>query len=62
MKYEVDVQVVLRPSRDAAGFAMAGGQLELRESRQIELTTLSDAAMLLVKLHEFFEALKARKP
>jgi hypothetical protein len=40
-----------------------GQGLDLSETQTIELTTLSDAAEILVKLHEFFEALKAkRKP
>ena len=54
MKYEMTVQVYLRPEN-------AFGQLELRETQQVELTTLSDAAAILVKLHEFFEELKKRK-
>lgn len=57
MKYEMNVQVYLRPSE--AGYS--SGALELRETQTIELTTLSDAAGILVKLHEFFEELKARK-
>lgn len=53
MKYEMRVQVYLRPE-------MGAGNLELSETQNIELTTLSDAAEILVKLHEFFEALKAK--
>lgn len=56
MKYEMSVQVYLRP-QDYGG---ASGNLELRETQTIELTTLSDAAGVLVKLHEFFETLKAK--
>ena len=58
MKYEMSVQIYLRP-QDERGYS--GGQLELRETQQVELTTLSDAAAVLVKLHEFFEALKKAK-
>jgi hypothetical protein len=54
MKYDLTVQVYLRDQQHT------GGVLELREQQQIELTTLSDAAEILVKLHEFFEALKTR--
>jgi hypothetical protein len=53
MKYEMQVQVYLRPEQ-------GGGNLQLSETQTIELTTLSDAAEVLVKLHEFFEALKAK--
>jgi hypothetical protein len=53
MKYEMSVQIYIRPEH-------SGGALELRETQQIELTTLSDAAGVLVKLHEFFEELKKR--
>jgi hypothetical protein len=53
MKYEMSVQVYIRPEH-------GGGALELRETQQIELATLSDAAGVLVKLHEFFEELKKR--
>ena len=53
MKYEMSVQVFLRPEN-------LGGNFELRETQWIELTTLSDAATILVKLHEFFEELKKR--
>jgi hypothetical protein len=55
MKYELSVQVNIRPE------GYSSGQLDLRETQIVELTTLSDAAGVLVKLHEFFEALKARK-
>jgi hypothetical protein len=57
MKYEMNVQVYIRPAE--AGYA--SGQLELRETQTIELTTISDAAGILVKLHEFFEVLKKAK-
>lgn len=58
MTYEMTVQIYLRPISERAG--LAGGQLELRESNQVELTTLSDAAAVLVKLHEFFEEIRKR--
>jgi hypothetical protein len=54
MTYEMSVRVSIRP--DVGGSGYSG--LELAETQQIELTTLSDAAEILVKLHEFFEALK----
>lgn len=57
MKYEMTVQIYLRPEQNYSG---AGGQLELRESNSVELTTLSDAAAVLVKLHEFFEEIRKR--
>lgn len=50
------VQIYLRPA-DSFG---SHGALELRESNQVELATLSDAAGVLVKLHEFFEEVKKR--
>lgn len=53
MKYEMSVRVYIRPEQ-------GGGALELSETQTIELTTLSDAAEVLVKLHEFFEVLKAK--
>ena len=56
MKYEMNVQVYIRPAE--AGYS--SGQLELRETQTIEMTTLSDAANILVKLHEFFEVLKTK--
>lgn len=55
MKCDLTVQVYLRPEGHSSG------TLELREQQQIELTTLSDAAEVLVKLHEFFETLKSKK-
>ncbi len=56
MKYEMRVQVYLRPTE--AGRSQ--GVLELSEIQEIELRTLSDAAEILVKLHEFFEALRRK--
>jgi hypothetical protein len=56
MKYEMRVQVHIRPE---PGYGGSG--LELAETQQIELGTLSDAAEILVKLHEFFEALRKAK-
>lgn len=50
------VQVYLRPTE--AGRSQ--GVLELSEIQEIELRTLSDAAEILVKLHEFFEALRRK--
>jgi len=55
MKYEMRVQVYIRAE---AGYQ---GGLELSETQMIELGTLSDAAEILVKLHEFFETLKAKR-
>lgn len=55
MKYEMTVQIYLRPDG-----GHSSGQLELRESSMVELTTLSDAAAVLVRLHEFFEEIKKR--
>ena len=55
MKYEMRVQVYIRPTEPPYG-----GALELAETQYIELTTLSDAAEVLVKLHEFFEALRLK--
>lgn len=57
MKYEMRVQVYIRPE---AGYGSGGG-LELSETQMIELSKLSDAAEVLVKLHEFFETLKAKQ-
>lgn len=57
MKYEMTVQIYLRPTE---GYPSTTGQLELRESNIVELTTLSDAAAVLVRLHEFFEEIKKR--
>lgn len=57
MKYEMTVQIYLRPISERGGLS---SQLELRESNQVELTTLSDAAAVLVKLHEFFEEIRKR--
>lgn len=54
MKYEMTVHVYLRPEH-------GGNALELRETQNIELVSLSDAAGILVKLHEFFEELRKRK-
>lgn len=56
MKYEMNVRVYIRP--EVGG---GGGGLELAETQTVELKTLSDAAEVLVKLHEFFEALKTKK-
>jgi hypothetical protein len=56
MKYDLRVQVYIRP----AEYNTSSG-LELAETQQIDLTSLSDAAEILVKLHEFFEVLKSRK-
>lgn len=57
MKYEIRVQVSLRPADD---YGFSRGQMEMSETQQVELATLSDAAGVLVKLHEFFEELKTR--
>lgn len=57
MKYEMSVQIYLRPTDQHGG---SYGQLELRETNSVELTTLSDAAAVLVKLHEFFEEVRKR--
>jgi hypothetical protein len=54
MKYEMRVQIYLRPENHS-------GSLELSETQLVELATLSDAAKVLVKLHEFFEELKKNK-
>jgi hypothetical protein len=54
MKYEMRVQVYIRADH------MGTSGLELSETQHIELKTLSDAAGVLVKLHEFFEELKKR--
>ena len=59
MKFEMSVQIYLRPQGEHGGYCGAG-QLELRETQNVELSSLSDAASILVKLHEFFEALKAK--
>lgn len=59
MKYEMNVQIYLRPLYED-GRPMGGGQLELRETNQVDLLTLSDAAAVLVKLHEFFEEIRKR--
>ena len=55
MVYEMNVRVHIRP--------IQGGSsgLELAETQQVELHSLSDAAEVLVKLHEFFEALRRAK-
>lgn len=58
MKYEMSVQIMLRPITDH-GSAYGPG-LELRETNNVELATLSDAAAVLVKLHEFFEEIRKR--
>ena len=55
MKYSIRVNVYIRPA-DQGGT----GNLELSETQEVELSTLSDAAKVLVKLHEFFETLKER--
>lgn len=58
MKYEMSVRVTLRPiSPEGISY---GQQLELAEVNQVELTTLSDAAAVLVKLHELFEEVRKR--
>lgn len=57
MKYEMSVQIMLRPVSE---HGYGGPGLELRETNQVELTTLSDAAAVLVKLHEFFEEIRKR--
>jgi len=56
MKYEMRVQVYIRPE-NPSGYQ----GLELSETQMVELSTLSDAAGILVKLHEFFETLKKAK-
>lgn len=56
MTYEMSVQVYIRPQIVSG----AVGTLELRETQVIDLNTLSDAAEVLVKLHEFFETLKTK--
>src|SRR5258708_7526361 len=55
MKYEMRVNVYIRPEHVGSGSG-----LELSETQTIELASLSDAAEILVKLHAFFEALKAK--
>jgi len=57
VKFEMRVDVHLRP-QDEHGHSF--GQLDMSETQTVELSTLSDAAGVLVKLHEFFEALKAK--
>lgn len=52
MKYEMYVSVQIRESQGGSS------GLNLSETQSVELKTLSDAAMILVKLHEFFEAIK----
>lgn len=54
-KYDMRVEVYIRPTLGGSG------ALQLSETQQIELKTLSDAAEILVKLHEFFEALKNKQ-
>ena len=54
-KYRVQVDVRLSTGETLYN------PLTLSESCQIELESLSDAAEILVKLHEFFESLKGRK-
>lgn len=55
MKYEMRAQVNIRPIEP-----QYGGGLDLAETQVIVLSKLSDAAEILVKLHEFFETLKAK--
>ena len=54
MKYQLDVTVNITTQGQY-------NPLSLREQSEIELNSLSDAAMILVKLHEFFEELKKRQ-
>lgn len=56
MKYEIRVDVNLRPMDNH----VSQGVLCLSETQSVELTTLSDAATVLVKLHEFFVELKTK--
>jgi hypothetical protein len=55
MKYRIQVDVSLATEQ---GY----NPLRLQETSEIELASLSDAATILVKLHEFFEALRNRTP
>ncbi len=55
MKYRIQVDVSLSTEQNF-------NPLRLQETSEIELSSLADAAMILVKLHEFFEALKRREP
>lgn len=55
MKYRIQVDVALTTEQQY-------NPLRLQETSEVELQSLSDAAMILVKLHEFFEALKDKKP
>jgi hypothetical protein len=54
MKYRIQVDVSLATEQNY-------NPLRLQETSDIELASLSDAAMILVKLHEFFEAIKKSK-
>lgn len=54
MKYEMSVHIYLRQELSS------GPGLELREMNMVELSTLSDAAEILVKLHEFFETVRKK--
>jgi len=54
MKYRIQVDVSLSGEQSY-------NPLRLQETSEIELASLSDAAMILVKLHEFFEALRNAK-
>ncbi len=56
MKYELSVHVRIRTPEHYS----QGPGLELSETQSIELTTLSDAAEILVKLHEFFQTVKEK--
>jgi len=51
VKYNLEVNVRIRPEQ-------YGSALELREENAVELTSLSDAARILVKLHELFEEVR----
>lgn len=53
MKYKVNVTVEIR-STDTGNY----NPLRLSEESEIELDSLSSAANVLVRLHEFFQALR----
>jgi hypothetical protein len=53
LKYRIQVDVSLSTETNF-------NPLRLQETSEIELASLSDAANILVKLHEFFEALRQK--
>lgn len=53
-KYIMEVTLRIRPEN------YSGGAFELREEKSIEINSLSEAATILVKLHDLFETVSKK--